>query len=203
MDGFPMVTVRDPRRWFLGAMARGLAVLPLLPVPACSRSPIQNAESLARSLGGRVFFDKGRLYRVELQRGRVRDGDLAQFAAWLPELEEIDLTGTKVTDAGIEAIAGLTKLRKLQLSGTKITSAAIAHLTRLTALTDVYLINTAIDDTAIEGLARLTGLRKLSVSGTKLTADGLERLRQALPMTTIIAEMVDPRGRPVVPNAKT
>lgn len=200
-----MVSSRDPRRWFLGATVRGLAAVPVLvlAVPACSRSPIQSAESLTRSLGGRVFFDKGRLYRIELQRGRVRDDDLARFVEWVPDLEEIDLTGTKVTDAGIEVIAGLTKLRKLQLSATKITSAAIVHLVRLPALTDIYLINTAIDDTAIEGLARMTGLRKLSVSGTKLTADGLERLRQALPTTTIIAVQVDPRGRPVVPNAKT
>jgi hypothetical protein len=42
----------------------------------CSRTPVQRAESLARSLGGRAVFDGGRLFRLELPRSRVRDGDL-------------------------------------------------------------------------------------------------------------------------------
>jgi hypothetical protein len=162
----------------------------------CSRTPVQRAESLARSLGGRAVFDGGRLFRLELPRSRVRDGDLVDLVAWVPELEEIDLSSTRVTDEGIATVARWSRLRKMAVSATKISPAALDHLTALSQLTDLYLVSTPIDDAAIPALSKLSRLRKLSVSATQLTPEGVEQLRKSLPGVVVMAEAIAGQSRP-------
>lgn len=179
---------------------RFLLVLAVLAAAGCSRSPGQRAESLARSLGGRAVFDEERLFRLELQRSRVRDTDLPEFVTWVPDLEEIDLTSTKITDEGIATIARLTSLRKVAISATKISAAALDHLAGLPNLTDLYLVSIPITDDAIPALSKLNRLRKLSVSATQLTAEGVEELRQSMPGVLIVAEALPARPRSGAPK---
>lgn len=175
----------------MNAMVMGTVVIGTVVIgtaSGCSRSPVQRAESLARSLGGRALFEGERLFRLELQRSRLRDGDLPNFVAWVPDLEEIDISATKVTDEGIKVLATMPRLRKVSMSALKITTAAVEHLATMPELTDLYLVATPLTDDAVTALAKLTHLRRLSVSGSKLTDEGVERLRQALPGTVIAAE---------------
>ena len=44
------------------------------------------------------------------------------------------LDGTKVTDAGLEHLKGLTQLHKLGLNNTKVSDAGLEHLNGLTQL---------------------------------------------------------------------
>lgn len=192
MTGLPMTGQRGLGNGLILAVSVGLALAGV--AGGCSRSPVQRAESLARSLGGRALFDGERLFRLELQRSRVRDSDLPKFLAWVPHLEEIDVSATKVTDEGIRAIAAMPRLRKVSVSGVKISKAAVEHLAALQELTDLYLVATPLSDDAIEALAKLTSLRRLSVSGSKLSEEGVERLRQSLPGTAITAESLVSRS---------
>ena len=49
---------------------------------------------------------------------------------------------TKVTDAGLEHLKGLTKLRFLELTNARVTDAGLAHLRGLTQLEDLQLYGT-------------------------------------------------------------
>ena len=176
---------------------RWLLIAALVAAPAgCSRAPDKRAESLARSLGGRVQYDNGRLFRLELQRSRMLDSDLARFVEWVPDIEEIDCSQTRITDDGVAMLASFPKLRKIALSGTKISPAAVVHLGRCQALRDLYLLQTPLDDEAVDELAGLTALRKIGLSGTALSEEGVERLRQALPQTMVGADGLATKPRP-------
>ncbi len=73
----------------------------------------------------------------------------------MPNLQHLDLRGTAVGDAGLEALAPLHNLQTLGLYGTAVT------------------------DAGLPALQRLSGLRRLYVGGTKVTPPGLAALRQA------------------------
>ena len=44
----------------------------------------------------------------------------------------MNLSGTKVTDAGLEHLKGLTQLQELDLTDTKVTGEGLEHLKELT-----------------------------------------------------------------------
>jgi hypothetical protein len=69
----------------------------------------------------------------------------------------VDLGRTKVTDAGLQHLAGLKQLRALDLNNTQVTDAALKHL------------------------AGLKQLRELDLFLTKVTAKGKADLKKALP----------------------
>ena len=46
----------------------------------------------------------------------------------LADLESLDLDHTKVSDAGIAKLAGLTRLTDLELDSVELTDAGVAHL---------------------------------------------------------------------------
>ena len=74
----------------------------------------------------------------------------------------LDLSATKVTDAGLVHLEGLTQLQTLNLGATSITDAGLAHL---------------------EGL---TQLHELDLSSTKVTDAGVAELKKALPEVAIV-----------------
>ena len=68
---------------------------------------------------------------------------------------------TKITDAGLVHLKGLTKLKKLRLDGTQVTDAGLEHLTGLASLSE------------------------LNLAGTRVTETGMIDLKQALPRLRI------------------
>ena len=93
----------------------------------------------------------------------------------------VNLSGTQVTDAGLEHLKGLTNLRRLYLSGTKVTDAGLEHLKGLTNLEHLSLSSTKVTDAGLEHLKGLTKLRALALKGTQVTNVGVKKLQQALP----------------------
>lgn len=71
------------------------------------------------------------------------------------------LKATKITDAGLVHLKGLTKLQSLELDDTKITDSGLLHL------------------------KGLTNLRVLKLKGTRVTRAGYEKLLKALPKCDI------------------
>ena len=74
----------------------------------------------------------------------------------------VGLVNSKVTDAGLKKLAGLTQLRELILFNTKVTDAGLKHL------------------------AGLKQLRVLFLVGTKVTGKGKTELKKALPNLVFI-----------------
>ena len=75
---------------------------------------------------------------------------------------------------------------EVSLSNKKdVTDAGLVHLTGLTKLEALNLINTDITDAGLVYLKALSGLEKLSLFGTKVTRAGVAELQKALPACRI------------------
>jgi len=81
-------------------------------------------------------------------------------AAELRELTQLSLTGTEFNDDDVPQLAGLVSLRKLDLSGTKITDKGLQALGQLDIPLEVLILaETRITDA---GLIRLAFLETLT-----------------------------------------
>jgi Leucine-rich repeat (LRR) protein len=134
--------------------------------------------------------------------GNFSDDDLAPIEG-LKTLDDLDLSRTSVTDAGLAHLRGLTALRILHLTECKgVTDAGLVHLAGLMALERLYLDRTRIhgdglkhlqglkelrlldvaytqiDNDSLATVAMLRALDNLDVSGTGITDSGLHRLRR-------------------------
>lgn len=91
---------------------------------------------------------------------------------WLtrcPKLKELDLSGSKIGDTGLEHLAGVKTLETLQLGGCEqCTGAGFAHLGKLPGLKVLHARRCAgADDTGLAGLAKSPSLRVLSLGGSQ------------------------------------
>ena len=89
------------------------------------------AVAAIRKLGGNVTFDEkspGKpLVSVDLMDSKVTDAGLVHLKG-LTKLQSLSLISTKVTDAGLVHLKGLTKLQSLNLSFSKVTDAGVKDL---------------------------------------------------------------------------
>jgi hypothetical protein len=106
----------------------------------------------------------------------AKDVDL-EVLADLPELNEVYLSGTGITDAGLSQLVHLPRLEALHLNGTRITDVGLARLAELTNLEILFLDSTQITDGGLVHLTRLTKLQTLSICSTKVGEKGLSMLR--------------------------
>jgi len=139
----------------------------------------------------------------------VTDADIAEFVAAFPQIEQIDVSSTPisdaslqqiaelkmlflirarhtaVTDSGIGALAGLTQLQIVELDGTPLTDAGMAELAKVPRLSTLSVANTDITDA---GLAHLNGktLIRLVVSDTQVTDAGVAAFQASNPRCTVI-----------------
>lgn len=100
---------------------------------------------------------------------------------WLPpdyfdEVLTVLLTNTRLTDAGLDHVRGLTSLQTLGLGNTQDTDAGLARL-RLTGLQQLFLGGSQVTDAGLAQLQGLTGLQDLSLGGTQVTDAGLVYLQ--------------------------
>jgi formylglycine-generating enzyme required for sulfatase activity len=98
----------------------------------------------------------------------------------LNSLKVLSLDGTKVNDAGLVNVNGLTRLVTLALRSTPVTDAGLAHLKGLTNLADLPLDFTQVSDAGLVHLKACTKLARLYLKKTKVTAGGIADLRKAL-----------------------
>jgi hypothetical protein len=93
-----------------------------------------------------------------------------------PNIRELSLRYSGVTDFGMAHVATLTGLRSLDLYGMPITEAGIAHLTSLPHLKELVLTCSSVSDTSMAHVGMLTTLRELWIAGTDVGDEGLRRL---------------------------
>ncbi|PHR86364.1 MAG: hypothetical protein COA78_38045 [Blastopirellula sp.] len=138
-----------------------------------------------QKLGGRVHLNQtGTVNQVDLRNTKITDAGLEHLKG-LTSLTSLNLDGTQVTDAGLESLNGLTSLKGLSLHRTQITDAGLENLKDLTSLTYLDLRSTQITDAGLEHLKGLTNLYNIILNDTKITDAGLSELKAALPRCNV------------------
>ena len=207
------MTGKPKRRWYQYSL-RSLFILTTLVAIACSwyanemqqaakrRAAIEEIEKL----GGEVWYYDAKATRapgepprwlswlrrlhseehlgnatlVSLMDTKITDAGMANLQG-LTNVEELFLAGTRITDAGLVHLEDLTNLEELELSGTQITDAGLMHLKGLIKLDTLFLEETQISDAGLVHLKSLTNLEGLELSNTQVTDEGVSKLKDALP----------------------
>lgn len=105
--------------------------------------------------------------------------------ASLPEVQQLELTGTRLDPAKLVHLHRLPRLQILNLRGTNVTDADIAHLEGLTHLEWLDLSYTSISDAGLKHLKSLKSLTLLRLEGTRVSEEGKKRLSTELPRCKI------------------
>ena len=115
------------QRWAVGVGV----LLALLVLVMVGRADEATAVKAIKELGGRIEVD--------------------QMIAGEP-IVYVDLSDTKLTDAGLKVLTELTALRILALSGTKVTDAVITELKELKNLKYLDLTDIKVTDAGVQEL---------------------------------------------------
>ncbi len=148
--------------------------------------------------GFQVLLNCTNVTSLNLQRTAVTDETLKQLGGF-KNLNRLALGGTKVTGAGLDAIAALpithlgmegcelsedafkafgrmAALEQLKLSNVKMKAEWLMHIANLPALIELNLANADFDDAAVEHLKRLPNLERLALNHTRLGDAGFREL---------------------------
>ena len=107
----------------------------------------------------------------------------AQGAVAVPVGRELRLNVTPQASTDLSPLAALRPddLQYLQLSSSRVNNAGLAYLSKLTGLRVLWLYDTPVSDGGLVHLRALTGLRVLNLRSTLVTSAGVDALQEALP----------------------
>ena len=99
----------------------------------------------------------------------------------IANLNELDLSNTKISGAGLAAIKNNKSMTKLSLANTVVDDAALKHIEGLTNLMSINLYNTKVTDAGLAVLKNMKFLRKVYAWKSGITENGAAELKKALP----------------------
>jgi hypothetical protein len=130
------------------------------------------------SLGARAIWDgEDRVSSIAMFGDDVTDRDLASLRQ-LPGLRQVNLTRTRISDAGLFHLAKLESVEVLLLGGVDISDEGIELLETLTNLKQLNLTLTGVSDLSMPLLSRMTQLEFLWLEGTDISDVGLEAIAE-------------------------
>lgn len=153
------------------------------------QSPQRFAEGPKITAAGlRHLSGMQRLHSLCFHGVHITDESLVGLAG-MSQLRYLSLDYTAVTDAGVGILAKeILHLANLDLRGTKVTDAGLVHLSDLKSLSELNLSGTRITDAGLVSLKGLSSLSRLTLVLTDTTSEGRAMLRKALPNCTITPE---------------
>jgi hypothetical protein len=160
------------------------AALWVLSIGGALRARVGEKEEVIRAAEN---LPKGdfQLVGIDLLRAtRVRDAGLAHLEG-LTNLSYLELGAARVRDAGLAHLKGLTKLSYLSLGGTQVNDAGLAHLKGLANLTLLGLQHVPVSDAGLAHLKGLTKLSRLDLDGTRVSDAGLAHLKDLTKLTDL------------------
>ncbi|MDB4491809.1 hypothetical protein N9260_02200 [bacterium] len=104
--------------------------------------------------------------------------DLSVLDPIADKIHTLDLSKTKIKDAGLAPVARFKNLRILLLSRTTVGDEALVHLSGLMALEILNLYGTNVSNAGLENLKELANLKKLYLWNSKATRAGGDRLKK-------------------------
>ncbi len=120
------------------------------------------------------------LLQLDLSDNRVADATCSALAG-LPRLRALQLCGTRVGVAGLQALGELADLAQLDLSQTRIDDQAGLALKALSQLESLSLRGTRLGDGGLAAIAGMPALRRLQVAGSRVSPSALRRLKKSRP----------------------
>ena len=198
------------------APAAAPAPAPASPAPAAAAPDMVPVQALEKELGVAILplaqNDPALSFNCVNVADKFGDAELAKFAPLADRLAELNLSRSKVTDAGLASLSGMKNLKKLHLPNTAVTDAGLDFLLGLSHLEYLNLFNTKITDTGLAKLEKLPKLKRLFIWQTGATKPAAEALHAKLPdivinlgwdqevRTAIVAKAASPEA-PAAPAA--
>lgn len=144
----------------------------------------------------------------ELQDNRLtlrgREFNNNSLAKWKnhPDVHELDLSNSDVSDEGMEVVQSLTNLRWLDLSNTKITDIGLKKLSNLDKLSYLRIKNTPVSGTGLKGAAYLPVLESLNLSYTQVSDHTIIHIEKASNLQALYLEetLVTEQGLSIIKN---
>ena len=185
-------TAKPKRRWFQYSLRTLLLFVFLVSIPlSWFAVVVQNVRRQREAVveieqvGGYVVHDCfGNVVHAIVNRTKGEKTGLAHIGT-LSQLELLDLTGFRMTDANLADLRQMTHLKWLWLDCTNTSDAGLEHLKGLIRLQSLGLRGNQITDAGLEHLKRSRELRYVNLAGTKVTEQGVESLQEALPYCQI------------------
>jgi Leucine-rich repeat (LRR) protein len=156
-----------------------------------------------RSIGGTVQMRDGRVTGVSMKSSSITDREAAIFAK-LPQLEELSLRNTEISEVGVAHLSAVVSLRKLDLGYTLISDTALEQLKPLVNLETLSLTNTQVEGPGLAALAGLTRLRELNIESTPVKNEGLQHIARLTGLERLSIQYTDvtDRGMPALAMLK-
>jgi len=113
------------------------------------------------------------------------DSSLPLLEKMAKQLIWLNLSGSKISDRGLQSVGKLSQLTRIYLNDTKVTDSGLHYLKSLKRLQYLNLVNTAISS---KGLGQLTGLKALKniyCYQTNIHARDFNQLKQSFPLVNI------------------
>ena len=170
------------------------ARLDLLPALFGNRS-IDLSYTAATSSRLRPLSDMPNLTQLRLVGTAVSDAD-GPLLASCHRLRTLCLDETPISGRILHDIGRLTALRCLSLNETGIDDDGVAFLSGLPDLAWLSMVGTAIGDSSVSSLGKIGTLTALSLVGTRMTQRGIDRLRHLLPKCAIDAPIASAAAGP-------
>jgi len=124
------------------------------------------------------------LTALDLSFTKVGDAGMVHFKD-CKNLKSLALAGTSVADAGVAHFADNKGLTSLNLARTKVTDAGLAHFRDCKELTSLNATNTKVSDDGLGHFKDCNGLTVLWLSGTQVGDAGLAHLKGHKNLTTL------------------
>jgi hypothetical protein len=135
--------------------------------------------------GSKHLRGLGKLRHLDLNNTAVTDDQLT-YLRDLTGLERIDLANNpQLTGSFLEHVAELPNLKDLVLRGSGITDSALINLKRAKNLQSLMLDHTTVTDAGLPHLRGLTSLRSLDLSQTAVTNAGIARTEAWFPQASV------------------
>ena len=132
-----------------------------------------------KELGGLVLSEEAETTVPPRLRRLLWDG------FFFLKVHSVYMSGTGVTDAGLQHLKGAPHFERLWLNDTRVTDAGLEQIQELTDLRELDLNHTQVSDAGLEHLREMTRLRRLDLSCTHVTPAGVDELQKALPKCRI------------------
>ncbi|MBK5277830.1 MAG: hypothetical protein JJE09_03095 [Bacteroidia bacterium] len=157
--------------------------LPIEEVAVADGAAIEELRSLGVSIGS-VGGKSNYLSISFAGKKEVEQRDLELLKILSPQVIELNLARTTVSDDDLILISELKELRRLHVEHTLITDSGISHLQGCNNLFYLNLVETNVSDEALKIVNNIRSLKELYLFNTKVTKDGLQKLNSQIKMDT-------------------